>query len=174
MAGLLIEPRRALFAYLRNDNAVTATLGAGKNGLYQARVSPSAKKPLILIQPPISRVPNRILSGVAYRQQRLQVTVIADTQPQAEAAAQAVVAAVEGFMGMMAGLDVMLATVDNERQVFFDEVDEVYHHVDVMILYRDTPAAAQEPEPVPGNDNEGNGDGDNDENGENGGEIPDG
>jgi len=173
---MLIEPRIALYDHLKSNSNVTAALAKCRHGLclYQGRVSSGAKKPLAVVQPPISRVPTRILSGVAYKQQRLQVTVVADTQPEAEVTAQAIIAAVEGFTGTMAGLDVMLATVDNDRQVFFDEVDEVYHHVDVMILYRDTPAAAQEPEPVPGNDNEGNGDGDNDENGENGGEIPDG
>ncbi len=155
--AMLIEPRIALYDHLKSNSNVTATLARCIHGLclYQGRVSSGAKNPLALIQPPISRVPTRILSGVAYRRQRLQVTVVADTQPEAETVARAIMAAVEGFSGMMAGLDVMLATVDNDRQVFFDEIDEVHHHIDVMILYRDGAAEAVETELEPEMDNGG-------------------
>ena len=141
---MLIEPRIALYDHLKSNSNVTAALAKCRHGLclYQGRVSSGAKKPLAVVQPPISRVPTRILSGVAYKQQRLQVTVVADTQPEAEVTAQAIIAAVEGFTGTMAGLD----DAGDGRQRspgLFDEVDEVYHHVDVMILYRDTPRGAR-------------------------------
>jgi hypothetical protein len=60
-----------------------------------------------------------------------------DTQKQAEATAKAVIDAVEGFTGTMGGgLDVILASVDNDRQIAQDGIDEIYHHVDVMIVYK--------------------------------------
>lgn len=130
----MTEPRRALYAHLLADPGVKAAVG---DRIYQGRVPAGATKPLILIQPPISRVPQRDLGGVAYKRTRIQVTAMTDTQKQAEATAKAVIDAVEGFTGMMGGgLDVILASVDNDRQIAQDGIDEIYHHVDVMIVYK--------------------------------------
>lgn len=128
-----VEPRQALYAHLRADPGVQAAVGGR---IYQRRAPLDAEKPLIVIHPTISRVPYRVLDGVAYWRARLQVTAMADTQPDAEKAARAVILAAEGFTGMMAGvLNVILATVDNDRQV--DQDVEIYHHVDIMILYKE-------------------------------------
>lgn len=130
----MTEPRRALYAHLLADPGVKAVVG---DRIYQGRVPAGATKPLIVIQPPISRVPQRDLGGVAYKRTRIQVTAMTDTQKQAEATAKAVIDAVEGFTGMMGGgLDVILASVDNDRQIAQDGIDEIYHHVDVMIVYK--------------------------------------
>lgn len=130
-----VEPRQALYAHLRADPGVQAAVG---ERVYQRRVPDGAEKPLIVIYPPISRVPTRDLGSVAYQRARLQVTAMADTQPQAEAAAKAVISAVEGFSGLMAGvLPVILATVDNDRQTDQDGVDEIHHHVDITITYEE-------------------------------------
>jgi len=50
------------------------------------------------------------------------VTAMADTQKQAEATAKAVIDAVEGFLQATMGgqLQVLLATVDNDRQIAQD------------------------------------------------------
>lgn len=130
-----VEPRQALLAHLRADPAVQEAVGTR---VYQRRVPEGAQKPLIVIYPTISRVSNRILDGVSHRRTRLQVTVMAGTQPEAEKAANAVISAVEGFSGLMAGaLNVILATVDNDRQTDQDGVDEIHHHIDVMIIYKE-------------------------------------
>ena len=130
-----VEPRQALYAHIRADPGVQAAVG---NRVYQRRVPEGAQKPLIVIYPTISRVPTRDIGGVAYRQARLQVTAMADTQPETEKAAKAVIEATEGFTGLMAGaLNVILVTVDNDRQVDQDGVDEIHHHVDVMITYKE-------------------------------------
>jgi hypothetical protein len=130
-----VEPRQALLAHLRADPAVQEAVGTR---VYQRRVPEGAQKPLIVIYPTISRVSNRILDGVSHRRTRLQVTVMAGTQPEAEKAANAVISAVEGFSGLMAGaLNVILATVDNDRQTDQDGVDEIHHHVDMMIMYKE-------------------------------------
>lgn len=130
----MTEPRRALYAHLLADSGVQTAVG---DRIYQGRVPAGATKPLILIQPPISRVPQRDLGGVAYKRTRIQVTAMTDTQKQAETTAKAVIDAVEGFTGMMGGgLDVILASVDNDRQIAQDGIDEIYHHVDVMIVYK--------------------------------------
>lgn len=130
-----VEPRQALYAHLRADPGVQAAVG---DRVYQRRVPTGAMKPLIVIWPTISRVPNRILEGVSHCRVRLQVTVMADNQSQAEAVAKTVVSSVEGFKGQMAGaLDVLLATVDNDRQVDQDGVDEIHHHVDITITYKE-------------------------------------
>jgi hypothetical protein len=129
-----VEPRQALYAHLKADPAVQAAVGTR---IYQRRVTDGAVKPLIVIYPTISRTPTRILEGVSHRRVRLQVTCMAENQQEAEMAANAVINAVEGFTGTMAGaLDVILATVDNDRQVDQEGVDEIHHHVDVMILYK--------------------------------------
>ena len=129
------EPRQALYAHLLADEGVK---DAVDSRIYQRRVPAEAQKPLIVIHPTISRVPNRILDGVSHHRCRLQITAMANNQPDAEKAAQAVIAAVEGFTGTMAEkLDVILATVDNERQIDQDGIDEIHHHVDVMITYRE-------------------------------------
>ena len=131
----MTEPRRALYAHLAADNEVKAIVG---DRIYQGRVPAGATKPLILIQPPISRVTQRDLGGVAYKRTRIQVTAMADTQKQAEATAKAVIDAVEGFSGMMAGqLQVLLASVDNDRQTDQDGVNEIHHHVDITITYKE-------------------------------------
>jgi len=130
----MTEPRRALYAHLLADSGVQTAVG---DRIYQGRVPAGATKPLILIQPPISRIPQRDLGGVAYKRTRIQVTAMAETQKDAEKAANAVIAAVEGFTGTMGGgLDVILASVDNDRQIAQDGIDEIYHHVDVMIEYK--------------------------------------
>ena len=130
----MTEPRRALYAHLLADSGVKTAVG---DRIYQGRAPARADKPLILIQPPISRIPQRDLGGVAYKRTRIQVTAMAETQKDAEKAANAVIAAVEGFTGTMGnGLDVILASVDNDRQVAQDGIDEIYHHVDVMIVYK--------------------------------------
>ena len=68
----------------------------------------------------------------------IQVTAMADSQPEAEAAARAVFDAVEGYTGMMAGArKLLLATVESDRQVEQEGIDEIYHHVDVMITYKE-------------------------------------
>lgn len=132
----MIEPRQALIVHLRADTNVTKTLKKGANSIYQRRVPAGAAKPLVVIWPTISRVPNRILDGVSYQKTRLQVTAIADTQPEVEKAVNAVIKAIDGFTGLMAEkLNVILATVDNDRQVDQDGADEIHHHVDVMITY---------------------------------------
>jgi hypothetical protein len=130
-----VEPRQALYSHLKSNPAVQAAVG---DRVYQRRVPEGAQKPLIVIYPTISRVSNRILDGVSHRRTRLQVTVMAGTQPEAEKAANAVISAVEGFSGLMAGaLNVILATVDNDRQTDQDGVDEIHHHIDVMIIYKE-------------------------------------
>ena len=130
-----IEPRQALYAHLRADPGVQAAVG---DRVYQRRVPPGAMKPLIVIWPPISRVPVRDLAEVAWQRTRIQLTAIADTQSDVEVAAKAAINAVEGFSGLMAGaLEVMEARVQGDRQVDQDEVDEVYHHIDVIITYFD-------------------------------------
>ena len=130
----MTEPRRALYAHLLADSGVQTAVG---DRIYQGRVPAGATKPLIMLQPPLSRVPQRDLGGVAYKRTRIQVTAMADTQKQAEATAKAVIDAVEGVTGTMGGgLDVILASVDNDRQIAQDGIDEIYHHVDVMIVYK--------------------------------------
>ena len=130
-----VEPRQALYVHIRADPGVQTAVG---DRVYQRRVPEGAQKPLIVIYPTISRVPTRDIGGVAYRQARLQVTAMADTQPEAEKAAKAVIEATEGFTGLMAGaLNVILATVDNDRQTDQDGVNEIHHHIDVMIIYKE-------------------------------------
>lgn len=131
----MIEPREALFAHLAENPGVQAVVG---DRVFSPRVSLGTKKPLLLIQPPISRVPSRDLDGVNFKRARIQVTAMGETQKQAEGAAKAVMTAVEGFSGMMAGeLYVLLATVDNDRQIDYEDIGEVHHHVDIMITYRE-------------------------------------
>jgi len=127
------EPRQALYAYLLANNGVKDVVG---DRIHQGRIPTGAAKPLLLIQPPISRVSERYLRGVAYKRTRLQVTAIADTQGQAEQAANAVISAVEGFVGSMSGVTIIEATVDNDRQIAQDGIDETHHHVDVMVMYK--------------------------------------
>lgn len=136
-----VEPRQALLVHLRADPGVQREVGGR---VYSRRVPTGATKPLLLIYPPISDVPVRDLDGVAYRRTRLQVTAFAtdikegeSAQPQAERAIRAVVDAVEGFSGQMAGaLHVILATAEAEEQVDQEGVDEIRHHVDVVIKYK--------------------------------------
>ena len=132
----MTEPRRALHAHLAADTGVTSKIN---DRIYQGRGPAGEEKPLILIQPPISRIPRRILDGVAYRSTRLQVTVMADTQKDAEDTAAAVISAIDGITGSMGSeglsMDVVLVEVDNDRQVAYEEIDEIHHHVDVMITY---------------------------------------
>lgn len=127
------EPRQALYAYLLADNGVKAVVG---DRIDQGRRDAKTTKPMLLIQPPISRVSERYLGGVAYKRTRIQVTAIADTQAQAERAANAVISAVEGFVGSMSGVTIIEATVDNDRQLAQDGIDETHHHVDVMVVYK--------------------------------------
>ena len=128
------EPREALYAYLRAHPDVQSAVGAN---VYQRRVPPGATKPLLVIFPPISRVPVRDLAGVAYWEARLQVTAMAGTQPEAEAAAKAVMAAAEGFRGVMAGAIYVVDTrVDSDNQIDQEDIGEVHHHVDVLIRYK--------------------------------------
>lgn len=132
-----VEPRQALYAHLRGDPGVQAAVG---DSVYQGRV-PKEKpdgtpvtKPLIVIWPAISRVRERELADIPRSRTRLQVTIMADTQPAAEKAARAVVAAVDGFRGLMAGaVSVLLATVDLESQVYEDGANEYWHHIDILI-----------------------------------------
>ena len=128
------EPREALYAHLKADPGVQAAVG---DRVYQRRVPSGAVKPLIVIFPPASRTAERDLGGVAYWEARLQVTAMAGTQPEAEAAAKAVMQAVEGFRGVMAGaIYVVDARVDSDNQIDQDDVDEIHHHVDVIVRYK--------------------------------------
>lgn len=134
------EPRQALYAHLLADPSVREAVG---EQVYQRRVEKKrldlpVRKPLIIVWPPISNVPVRDLNGVIHRRCRLQVTCMADKQLEAEKAARAVIAAVEGFTGVMAGaLNVVQATVDNDRQVDQEGVDEIHHHIDILITYKE-------------------------------------
>lgn len=129
----MIEPRQALYAHLLADSGVMEAVKV----IYQGRAPAGAEKPLLLIQPLISRVPRRDLGGVAYKQARIQVTAMAKTQKEVEKAIKAVIDAVEGHVGMMAGeLQVILVEIDNDRQVAQDAIEEIYHHVDVMVIYK--------------------------------------
>lgn len=130
-----MEPRNALGIHLSEDPGVQAFVS---DRLFQRRAPAGEKKPLLLIQPPISRVPSRDLDGVNFKRARIQVTAMGETQKQAEDTANAVMTAVEGFSGLMAGeLYVILATVDNDRQIAYEDIGEVHHHVDIMITYRE-------------------------------------
>ena len=128
-----LEPRQALYQYLAADAAVKSAVG---NRLFQRAAPANTEKPYLVIWPPISRVRVRDLNGVAYKQARLQVTAVADSQTSAETAANAVIAAVEGFKGTMAGsFNVIQTIVDNDNQIDYPDVNEVHHHVDVLVLY---------------------------------------
>lgn len=128
------EPREALYAHLRADPGIQAAVG---DRVYQRRVPSGVQKPLIVIFPPVSRIARRDLGGVAYWEARLQVTAMAAAQPEAEAAAKAVMQAVEGFQGVMAGaIYVIDARVDSDNQIDQDDVDEIHHHVDVLVRYK--------------------------------------
>jgi len=129
----MIEPRQALYAHLLADSGVMEVVKA----IYQGRAPAGAEKPLLLIQPLISRVPRRDLGGVAYKQARIQVTAMAKTQKEVEKAIKAVIDAVEGYVGTMAGdLQVILVEIDNDRQIAQDAIEEIHHHVDVMVIYK--------------------------------------
>jgi hypothetical protein len=128
----MIEPRQALCAFLLADTGVKAAI----TDIHQGRIPAGAEKPLLLIHPPISRVPQMDLGGVTRKRTRIQITAVADTQTEAEKAAGAVMAAVEGFVGDMSGLNVILATVDNDRQIAYPDIDEIHHHIDVMVTYK--------------------------------------
>lgn len=130
-----VEPRQVLLAHLCADPGVQEAVGAR---VYQRRVPAGAEKPLIVIYSTISRVPVRDLDGVTHYRARLQVTCMASTQPEAEKAAKAVRSAVDGYSGVMAeALNVILATVDNDRQADQEDVDEIHHHVDITIIYKE-------------------------------------
>jgi len=128
------EPREALYAHLRADSGVQAAVA---DRVYQRRVPAGAQKPLIVVFPPVSRNTVRDLSGPAFWEQRLQVTAMGRTQLEAEVAAKAVMQAVEGFQGVMAGaVYVIDARVDSDNQIDQDDVDEIHHHVDVVVRYK--------------------------------------
>ncbi len=130
-----VTARKALYAHLLADAGVRAAVG---DRVHQRRVPQDAARPLLIVWPPISDVPQRDLDGIAYRETRLQVTAMAMTQPEAEKAARAAMAAVEGFIGTMAGtLDVIEAWVDSDHQEDQDDTNEIHHHVDVMMMYRE-------------------------------------
>lgn len=128
----MIEPRQALYAFLLADPGVKAAI----TDIHQGRIPGGAETPLLLIHPPISRVPQMDLGGVTRKRTRIQITAVADTQTEAEKAAGAVMAAVEGFVGDMSSLNVILATVDNDRQMVYPEIEEIHHHIDVMVTYK--------------------------------------
>lgn len=133
-----VEPRQALYAHLVADPGVIAAVG---DRVYQRRVPGDAQKPLVIVWPLVSRVPTRDLSGVAYHTARLQVTAMGSgklAQPDAEKAARAVRAAVEGFSGLMAGaLRVIEVEVVDDTQVDQDGIDEIHHHVILRIMYKE-------------------------------------
>lgn len=132
----MLEPRQALYQYLAADAGVKAAVGAR---LFQRAAPANTQKPYLVIWPLISRVSTRDLCGVAYKQARLQVTAVGDTQIEAEKAANAVISAVEGFRGNLAVVEGTFSakrvTVDSDRQIDQPDVGEVHHHVDVLILY---------------------------------------
>jgi|LSQX01.2.fsa_nt_gb hypothetical protein len=131
-----LEPRQALHQYLAADAGVKAVVDAR---LFQRAAPANTQKPYLVIWPPISRVPVRDLAGVAYKQVRLQVTAVGETQTDAEKTANAVMSAVEGFKGNLAvaegTLNVKQVVVDSDRQIDQPDVGEVEHHVDIIILY---------------------------------------
>lgn len=130
----IVAPREALYAHLLADAAVKAAVGSR---VYQRGVPLNSARPLVVIWPPISDVPRRDLDGVAYREARLQLTVMGATQRVVEQVMRAVRTAVEGHVGMMAdSLDVILAWVDGDHQEEAD-TDEIHHHIDVMVRYRE-------------------------------------
>jgi hypothetical protein len=129
-----VEPRQALYAHLSADPDVVAAVGSN---IHQRRVPEGAPKPLIVIWPPQSRVPERDLDGPAYYRTRIQLTVMAATQPEAEKVARAVIAAVEGFAGLMAGvLPVLLVEVIDDSQIDQSGIDEIHHHVILRIAHK--------------------------------------
>lgn len=132
-----VEPRQALYAHLVADPNVFAAVKGDADRIHQRRVPEGAPKPLIVIWPPQSRVPTRDLGGVAYYKTRIQVTAMAKTQPEAEKIARAVIAAVEGVTGLMAGaLQVIMVEVVDDSQVDQDGIDEVHHHVILRITHK--------------------------------------
>lgn len=132
-----VEPRQALYYHLVADPGVIAAVNGDAERIHQRRAPTGAAKPLIVIWPPQSRVPEMDLAGAAWRRTRIQVTAIADTQADAEKAANAVIAAVEGFSGIMAGeLQVILVEVVDDSQAAQEDIDEIHHHVILRITYR--------------------------------------
>lgn len=126
------EPRHAVYDLLRHDPGVQAAVGTR---IYQRQIPPGAKKPLIIVHPLVSRVPEKVLGGTAYRQVRLQITAVADKQPEAEKAISAVIDALDDFTGKMGSLDVIQASIAGERQMDYPDIGEIYHHADVILLY---------------------------------------
>lgn len=127
----MVEPREALFALLYNDDAVRNSV----TDIVHGRRPTDAQLPVLVIWPTISNVPERDLNGPAFWRARLQVTVVAHEQEQAEIAKDAVINCVDGFSGDMYGLPVIEAWLISDEQVMQDD-EVIFHHIDFYIRYK--------------------------------------
>src|SRR5690606_6209439 len=104
-----VEPREALRRHLRDDPGVVALVGDRMH--HQARPDGAAFPCVVVF--PVSDVPRRDLGGVAWREARVQLTVMGTAEPDAslaprslktaEQVSRAVQLSVDGFSGLMAG-----------------------------------------------------------------------
>jgi len=141
-----VEPREALWRHLREDQDIAALVG---DRIYHQVRPDGAAFPCIVVFP-ISDVPRRYLGGVAWREARVQLTVMGTVEPDvflaprslktAEQVARAVQASVEGFSGLMAGaLQVIDCRVEGAESVLHDYDDgsfQAYIDVDVVLTYK--------------------------------------
>ena len=128
-----VTPRKAVWKHLSDDQAIAALVGNRIDYDYR---KDETELPCIIIAD-ISDVPRRDLSGVAWRETRIQITAMANTKPGAEEIAQAIQAVLEGYSGMMAGaLQVINCRVDAASPLYQEETGQYHYHVDVIITYK--------------------------------------
>lgn len=129
-----VTPRQAVYAHLRADPNISVLVGSR---IYHQIPPLDATYPLIVINT-VNNIDRRDLSGVAYTETRIQVTVMAATLKEAETIAMAVRRSLEGFSGLMAGaLYVIGCRVDNYLPVYEEEVGQTYYHVDMIITHKE-------------------------------------
>lgn len=132
MAETAITPRQAIYAHLKGDANVFALVGSR---IYHQVPPLDATYPLIVVNT-ISNVERRDLSGVAYRETRLQITTMASSLAEAEQIALAVRDSLEGFVGLMAGvLPVIGCRVVSYMPIYQEETGQTHYHVDVVITH---------------------------------------
>lgn len=123
---------QAIYSYISTYPGLIALVGSR---IYPLVMPQNPTYPTVVYSR-VSRVYEKDLSGTAWNQSRMQFSVYATKYSDAKAVAEQIRAAFRDYKGEINGINIMLADVTNEIDLY--EPDTALYHVlvDILIIHK--------------------------------------
>lgn len=123
---------KAIYSYISTYPGLTALVG---NRIYPLVIPQNPTYPAVAYSR-VSRVYEKDLSGTAWNQSRMQFSVYARKYSDAKAVVEQIRAAFRDYRGKINGIDVMLADISNEVDLYEPDTALFHVSIDILIIHK--------------------------------------